>query len=376
MYFWVRNTYLLIFETVFGGAAVMRGGRPTHLKGVGGAGRFVVHEDLDIPAHPFFRPGRVFRVYQRHGNVANDDDGSLDIRGAAMKFHDLEDPDAAGLDLIMNTGEVTFSTARVFLKYAIASGKRPWSDAPVRVKGLRRFLNSDPRIMAQYKEALRRAPDSYAGLHYYSKVVYAFKCTDGARRFARFRIRPPGDAPEHGIPTAEDLAEPWEQERLPGDARAFDFARRELGERLSAGAVHFELEAQIWEPPDGDIPDARFDPGAPWTDVPWSPIGSIHLTRRMSASEAEQISYNLAHMPTSLGFLESFSIDDFHSIPAVRIRVYRVSKSIRSVVFWWRERANAGVRQRDQQARGSHGLDKKDRRDSSLWDLIFSHMRR
>ena len=56
-----------------------------------------------MPINGFFTSGRVFPVRIRHANLSYDDDRSLDIRGASLKFADdkLNSP----LDLVMNTGD-------------------------------------------------------------------------------------------------------------------------------------------------------------------------------------------------------------------------------------------------------------------------------
>lgn len=380
MYFWQRNTTVRAMEGFFALAALARKGRATHRRGVAGAGRFTVDPELDLPLHDFFVPGRAYRAYLRHGNVANDDDAGLDIRGAALKLVDLEDPDKRGLDLLMNTGEVAFSTARVFWQYAKASAPRPWQDTPVNERGLQRFLESDPRVRQQFTTGLRRAPESFTGLRYHTQIVYAFKAMDGARRFCRFRLIPWAAAAEGGLPGPADTSRPWDADRQQGEDRPYDYLRQEFRQRLSSPeGVRYRLELQLWEPPDtNEIDETMFDPGASWPEAtfPWRPVGDVHLKRRASEIEAEQMWFNLENKPTSLDLIESFSIDDPHSIAWTRIRVYRVSQAVRSGVFWNQQRRAAAVRQRDEAARGTHGLTAKQRRDSSIWALITSHMRR
>lgn len=380
MYFWKRNATLAVFEGFFGTAAAARRGRPTHRRGVSGAGRFRVAGDLDLPPNDFFHAGRVYRATVRHGNVCNDDDAGLDIRGAALRLVDLEDPDKPALDLIMNTGEVAFSTAWVFLRYAFAAAPLPWRSEPVNRRGLRRFLESDEAAWRQYTVSLRRAPRSYTGLRYHSQIVYRFKAHDGLRRFCRFRLVPDDDAPEDGIPDTADLRAPWDPERRPGDTRDFDYLRQDFLQRLSGpDGVRYRLQLQLWEPPDTNhLDESMLDPGEAWPEerFPWRELGVVHLRRRSSALETEQLWFNLEHMPDSLDLLESFSMHDPHSVAWTRIRVYRVSQAVRSTVFWAKQRRAARVRLRDLAARGSHGLSSDQRRSSSLATLLFSHLRR
>lgn len=377
MYHFRRNLTLWCMRAFFVAGSFFRKGRATHRRGVAGVGRFVVDPELALPHHDFFTPGRVYRATLRHGNVANDDDAGLDIRGAALKLVDLEDPDKPGLDLIMNTGEVTFSTARVFFRYARATAPRPWHDTPTNERGLRRFLERDPRARAQFVEALRRAPSSFASLAYYSKIVYAYRALDGRRRYARFRLVPDGVDVDSGLPDDHDLAAPWSAERRPGETRPHDYLRQEFKQRLSAPeGVRYHLELQLREPPDdNEVDPALFDPGERWPDA-WQRLGTVHLTRRASDVEAEQLWFDLDHHPTSLDLLESFSPDDFHSVAWTRIRIYRASQAVRSAVFWRHQRKLAKTRHIDQTARGTHGLTADQRRDTSIWTLITKHMRR
>ena len=63
----------------------------------------IIVDNPGIPDNSFFTPGRVFPVRIRHANLTYDDDRSLDVRAASLKFadHDVDSP----LDLVMNTGD-------------------------------------------------------------------------------------------------------------------------------------------------------------------------------------------------------------------------------------------------------------------------------
>ena len=83
--------------------ASQKGRRITHTLGVGGVGIATIVDNVDIPKNSFFVSGRVFPVRIRHANLTFDDDRTLDIRSASLKFADknVDSP----LDLIMNTGD-------------------------------------------------------------------------------------------------------------------------------------------------------------------------------------------------------------------------------------------------------------------------------
>lgn len=62
-------------------------------------------------------------------------------------------------------------------------------------------------------EGLRRAPDTYAHLHYYSQITMLYKGKDGKQRYCRYRAIP-GDVDikeeeESGKLTEEDQRNFW-----------------------------------------------------------------------------------------------------------------------------------------------------------------------
>lgn len=376
-----RDFYLLCFYIVFVLGVIVRRGRPTHRRGVAGAGTMTVIDAPTLPANGFFQPGRRFRAVVRHGNVSNDDDAGLDIRGAAIKLVDLANPDAPGLDLVMNTGEVSFSTARDFLRYAFASAPRPWSGEPVDIPGLKRFLVHSPRIHFQFVSGLRRAPGSFACLRYHSQIVHRLNAVDALERFMRFRLIPAEAGPEDGLLSESDRTAPWNPERLAGEARDYDYLRAEFRDRLNSTAgVSYALEAQVLESDrDGRRPlfDPLLDPGAAWPENahPWLPIGTLRLTAPLSAAEAEQLSFNIANLPSALDFPDCRSIDDFFSVAYCRSHVYRATKAARgalNAVGGWLARRRAEEARQSRQ--GPPGATLAERRTGSLWTLVFGHL--
>ena len=376
-----RTVWVQSFNAAFGYGVFRRGGRPTHRRGTAARGEFVVDDAPGLEGSHFFRPGRRFWATVRHGNVAHDDDAAKDLRGCALRLDPADNPDHAGLDLIMNTGEVTFSTARVFWDYALASGPRMGHDEAVNEPGLRHFLEQDRRKFDQFASALRRGPESFANLWFYSKLVYRWVADDRDRRYVRFRLRPADGAPEtDGIVPHDDYERPWDQERQVGDTRPYGYLREEFRNRVHEHGVHYRLEAQIWSPGlEQSLPvdDPMFDPGTGWDEHqhPWRSIGIVRLSVPLSKPDTETLAFHLERLPPELGFEESWSVDDFMSVPYVRIRTYRVTQSLRSALYRLRAQYRATVHNETNEARGTHGLNPDQQRDTGIWELVLGHFR-
>ena len=58
-------------------------------------------------------------------------------------------------------------------------------------------------------DGLRRAPDSYHDLRFYSEGIYDFKAKDDMKRYVRFRMIPADGAPETGRLTKEEQRKAW-----------------------------------------------------------------------------------------------------------------------------------------------------------------------
>ena len=64
-----------------------------------------------------------------------------------------------------------------------------------------------------YVDALRRAPHSFADLHYYSQVAYKFLGKSEKARLVRFRLMPVGESQESGLLGDSEQHKPWETGR-------------------------------------------------------------------------------------------------------------------------------------------------------------------
>ena len=286
--------HLLRIVVAFGGLALLTRRRATHAAGVGARGRARIVDNPRFPHHDFFVPGRAFPVTLRHANVQTADDAGLDVRGAALKFSDHEDK--SPFDLPMNTGKASiFNDARNFwhliraeILYTLLGSHRM----------LIRFYRRYPRGFAAEQGSVRRAPSSFTRLHYYSKLVMAFRGKDGVLRGVRYRLLPGDPGPEDGLPSPEDEQHPWVLERLEEERRPEDYLRLELKDRLALGPVVYRLQLQLH---DLGEDEAICDASELWDEreYPWMDLASVTLDQALPDSQTERLRFSLAK-PTRL----------------------------------------------------------------------------
>lgn len=305
--------YRWLIQRVFVQMSRRRKLRGTHSFGVGAAGRVRVVDAPTFPAHSFFVPGREFPLRLRHGTLQFED-AAMDIRSAALKFsdHHAESP----LDLVMNTGPASaFWNVPSFLDFIKA--KRTGKEALIA------WSIRSPRGRDAAIGALRRAPESFARLSYYAQLVFSFQGADGVPRWVKYRLVPADGRPDSGLPSAADLERPWDQERLPDEARPKHYLAAELTERLARGPVQYRLQLQLHTPQAGDSQEL-LNSAAPWDQAkyPWQDLATVTLDRALSAEETERLAFNIGHQPPSLGVLPAKSPEDYNSLGYLRTRIY------------------------------------------------------
>ena len=333
----ILDKTILFFFTIavgllFGLGALRKKARTTHQYGVGGAGQLTIVENPDFPEHEFFQAGRTFPVNLRHGTVSFEDDAAMDIRSASIKFLDKQSETA--LDLIMNTGPRTFLDAINFWKFTMASIMGKEEDEAVSSKGLEKFLKKEPVFEKIFATSLRRSPDSFAQLYYYSKLVNYFKAKDGKIRYVKYRLIPEAGL-ESGIPTAKDLETPWLQKRLPDETRPIDYLRREYIERALEKQIIYRLQLRLHENVE-DNKQQIFSQEQDWdeTTSPWLDLATVAIDRALSGEETEELRFSIGNQPDSLGIVEGESISDPNSINSIRAQVYGWAQSVRFLVYW------------------------------------------
>ncbi len=328
LHFWSFNLSLM-----FAGLGLLNQGRGTHLYGVGGAGTGRVPADPKFPAHPFFTPGREFPVQVRHATVSYADDACKDIRSGSLKLSAEPGADDSPFDLIMNTGpRNAFWNGWTFLAFVRGkmSGKA----------GLKAYAANNPPAGEIAQGSVRRAPETFARLYFYTKIAFRFVGDDGVLRYCKYRMVPADLGPETGIAVEPDASRPWEQDRLPDETRPEDYLRKEWPRRFKHGnKVLYKLQIQLHEPRGDDPPDLN-STARVWDSAthPWFDLLDIELDRALAHREAEALEFRVDNQPSSLGLLPATSMADYNSLAWIRSRVYPRAQRWRRWGYWLRGR--------------------------------------
>ena len=300
---------------------LLTGRRASHARGVAAWGSFRVLPpgERPYPEHDFFTPGRELPLRIRFANERTDDDVAADARGAAIR---LSSSDQSPFDLLLSTG--SYSAAENVLemgKIAVAGALgRPG----------RRWLAKDRRFLEGGIAALRRAPESYTQLWYYSQTVRFWVAQDNERYLVRYRLVPwPLPDEESGLPVSLD--DFVDRRRSPKDRRPTDYLRRELKMRLEADRRDvLRLQAQFHKirPEDGV---QWYNPATDWhaDRHPWIDLAELTLEDVLSDEDAERLCFNPDNAPSSLGTPVSRSFFDHRSIADSERRVMRRVQSLR-----------------------------------------------
>src|SRR5262249_6461645 len=165
-----------------------------------------------------------------------DNDANADPRGIAIRFHLAEH---SHTDIIAHAADgFPARTGEEFLELLKAAGmsdpKKP-SD-PKNPSPIEKFLAAHPATLAFVKMP-KPTPSSFARATYFSVNAMKFTNSQGASRFARYRI----------VPVAgNDFLEPGTT-----SGRSADFLFEELKQRIGREPIEFKLVAQIAN--DGDV---------------------------------------------------------------------------------------------------------------------------
>jgi hypothetical protein len=366
----------LVVAAPMAAQVVQKKKRASHLHGVGAQGSLEVTipepSDPHFPQNDYFhaRRGKSCPATMRFANLTHEDDASLDVRGAALRIGEEDDPER--FDLVFNTG--SFAPPRNLIEFAKFVVSK-W--APTFVA--RAAIRKNPIFFEGGVAGLRRAPESYAKLFYYSQIVRIWvgvrgptkvldppeplKSFEGLRRMFLVRYRlaplallPDGGLPagarpesyprayadESGLPDDTDTAAMWIRSRRPDERRPKDYLRRGLKQALARGEpVRFALQAQFHEAeePDGKTGDALawYNAGVDWDDdvCPWRDLGLISLTRALGDAETERLWFNPGKHPFSMGVPASPGPADYRSLGDGEVRVMRALSLLRQRLQRW-----------------------------------------
>jgi catalase len=289
-------------------------GRMSHENGIVVRGRVKLVDDPRFPAHPFFSSGRDFPCRLRHASVSYLDDAALVVRGTGLKFADTdyESP----LDLLMNTGEAApFYDAWTFVQfmYLTIRGRNPHAIS---------YMKKYPLAARGVQVSLRRNPESFARMSYYSKTPFRFDADDGVPRYVKFRMLPEHDGPESGIPDAKSLQRPWEQQPEPGEDRSQTYLKDEYRRRVESEGAHYRLELQLHPMHPDEHREVILNASIAWDEAahPWYPLGSVEIDEVLSFEEGNRSRFTPSNHPPSMGFIKPLSIHDPPSLDLLRER--------------------------------------------------------
>ncbi|XP_078679810.1 allene oxide synthase-lipoxygenase protein-like isoform X2 [Branchiostoma floridae x Branchiostoma belcheri] len=303
---------------VFSSSSLATGKRPFHAVGVGAVGNATVVSEPTFPEHEFFKPGRVFPIRIRHSNFNQVDDASIDIRGAALKFDDV---DVAGpFDLLMATGAMApYWNISSFEEYLNSRGS---------AEKTRAWLYNFPQNYYAYVDGCRRAPRSYSTLHYYSQHIFQFRGKDGVLRYVKYRMLPLDDAIESGLLSHEDQRSIWDPKRLPDEERAQNYLRQEFAERLKKGPINYKLQIQLHKFRQGDSEEI-FNASRVWDpqNHPWKDLADVAITTLLPDHVTEKTSFALGNQPDSLGLVVPKTVQDYNSVPHILSRAVPASNT-------------------------------------------------
>lgn len=306
---------------LFGRLGVSKHGRATHTWGVGSRGHLIINESPDFPENDFFQAGKKFPIQIRHATISFEDDAAKDVRSGSVKFshHHLESP----LDLIMNTGEENaFWNLRTFLAFTWAGVRGE--------KGMKAYCEKYPEGYRVARGSVRRAPDSFLQLCYYSKLPFHFKTQDGNTLLVKFKLSPYENLPDSGIPTGQDSIDMWKQDRLEGETKPFDYLRKEHLTRLRQQSIQYRLSMQLHTPVNGES-DEIYNAAKAWDEPshPWLEVGVATMTEALSFEETEMLMYRINHMPPSISIIPAKSLSDYNSLAVARSKIYKYAQGLR-----------------------------------------------
>jgi len=321
---------------IFG--TLMQRRRPTHPVGVGAIGQFTVLENSKVPKNSFFTKGKAMPIVLRHSNAVGVkltnsdqcDDATLEIRGCALKFSNAEDE--SPFDLHLNTGELAgFFNLESFLPFVLQMAT--FNDVAYKEWGVR-----FPTGIKAGIGGVRRAPDSYCDLHYYSQTCREFHALDGKKRYCKFRLVPYGSGPGTDVAQEPFLPDEADQRliatthmmkyrRSPSEKRAPDYLREEFRVRVACEDVQYRLQIQLYEATPSDTAEV-FNPNKPW-GTEFLDVGIVKLHAALPQHVIENTSFGIGRTPACMPLTRPTNAQDYNSLNWTRASVYETSSKIR-----------------------------------------------
>jgi catalase len=290
--------------------------RMSHKNGILAAGRVRVVDHPSFPDHDFFRPGAEFPCRLRHASISYLDDAMLVVRAASLKFAD--GLDASPLDLLMNNGQTSF-----FWDVVSFQGFGRVTDQG-RDPHFVKWMEDWPLTRRSLLESVRRDPQTFAQLYYYSQTPFEFHARDGRLRYVKFRLVPGDRGPETGLVdwTQEPWNTGWTQAILPGETRSRNYLKDEYRQRVARGPVTYHLQLQLKEPGPGDSRDDLLSCMVVWDEArcPWLDVATVTIDRTLPYEEEQRSVFSIGHLPPSIRVAAATSVHDPASLNYLRLR--------------------------------------------------------
>ncbi|MBV1872763.1 MAG: catalase [Gammaproteobacteria bacterium] len=319
-----------ILSRIFAIFGLLNHGRATHLWGVAAAGTFKVSDSADLPAHDFFKKGNEYPIQLRHANVSFEDDACKGVRSGSLKFSHQSDD--SPLDLLMNTGEGNgFWNIKTFISFTWARIRGE--------KGFKSYCDKYPEACQVARGSVRRAPDSFSQLRYYSKIPFHFHTQDGKILLVKFKLGPYEKVPDSGLVTGDDYINVWQQQRLPEETRDMDYLRKEFLSRISEKEIKYRLSMQLHTPISGESEEI-YNAAQAWDENthPWIELGVATFSKSLSTTQAELLQFQVNNMPDSISVIPAKSMSDYNSIGYARSKVYKYAQNWRLKFYKYRHR--------------------------------------
>jgi catalase len=302
---WLFSRFFTMLIALF--LSLPKRNRMSHDNGIAGTGKARILSNPLIPENDFFVPGREFPLRVRQATATFLDDAVNDIRAISIKFsdHNFDSP----FDMELNTGETSlFWNAASFMQFAKL---RKEAHAVCYVDYIRKYPEGATGAIV----SLRRAPDSFAHLKYYSQVVYLFKGKDDVQRFAKYRVVPFVDVQEPGLQVNPCDYELANQRVAPHETKGRNYLKYEFEDRVKREGVKYKLQIQLIKADKDQSPEV-FNNMVLWDEKtsPWLDLAELEITKTLDWSESIITAFSVNNMPKDMGVIPAKSIYDYNSL--------------------------------------------------------------
>ena len=263
----LANDILATFQTLFGPHP---GFRPAHAKGVLLTGTFTPSPEAASLTRAPHASRSSTPVTARFSDGTGipfipDNDPNANPKGMAIRFHL---GDRVHTDIISHSSDgFPARNGQEFLgllRAVAASAGSTSSPSPIEA-----FLGSHPAALA-YVQTPKPFPASFAKEAYFGVTAMQFSNQDSVARYGRYRI-----TPQAGVEHLEDAA---------AKAKDANYLFEEIGQRVAAGPVRFDVHVQIAG--EGDVVD---DATSHWpAERPVIHFGTVTLTAEAPQQAADQ----------------------------------------------------------------------------------------